>query len=268
MNRCQKSISIFIYMATISHDGVMEADTWCGRMRCWANDSAFAAELKKCKTFEQDIVRNTLADIVCKSTCILDVGAHVGMHTLGYVQMNEIVQVHAFEPQSRMFELLQRNVASSSAADRVHLYNVAVGHRSGEVQMSASVADGPNANKPIAYGTHDVYNMGGLAVGSGGEKANMIELDSLGLEACDFIKIDVEGLEPLVLFGAKELICKHRPTIMFESNHKRITDAAKSTLGDLNLLPTLDAFEILKDFGYQHIDKVSSDNYMAKFKSN
>lgn len=246
-------------------NGILESNTWCGSMCCWANDCSFAAELKDGRTFEQDIVQNLLRNIVMNSTCIIDVGAHVGMHTLGYIHLNKNVIVHAFEPQTRMFELLQRNVGNSTASNRIHMYNLAVGHRKGSIEMSPSVEDGPNSNCPIQYGTNDTYNMGGLAIGKGGEKAEMIDLDSLGLQCCDFIKIDVEGFEPLVILGAKQLIQTYHPVIMFESNDKHITKDAYSTLGDLDSMPILDTFKILESMGYHKIDQISHDNFLAHY---
>ena len=49
-------------------------------------------------------------------------------------------------------------------------------------------------------------NWGGLALGScsEGEEVEVITIDSLKLSACDFIKVDVEGMELPVLQGAAE----------------------------------------------------------------
>lgn len=41
-----------------------------------------------------------------------------------------------------------------------------------------------------------------MSIDKGGEKVAMISIDSLNLESCDFIKIDAEGYEPLVIAGA------------------------------------------------------------------
>ena len=47
----------------------------------------------------------------------------------------------------------------------------------------------------------------------------MKTLDSLDLEACDFLKCDTEGCELLVVRGALETIKKFRPVMVMEHNY-------------------------------------------------
>lgn len=44
----------------------------------------------------------------------------------------------------------------------------------------------------------------------------VLTIDSLGLEACDLICLDVEGYEPMALRGAEQTIRRCKPVIMFE----------------------------------------------------
>jgi hypothetical protein len=46
---------------------------------------------------------------------------------------------------------------------------------------------------------------------AGGESVQAITVDSLGLERCDLIKLDVEGMEMRVLAGAAATLERHRP---------------------------------------------------------
>jgi hypothetical protein len=48
-------------------------------------------------------------------------------------------------------------------------------------------------------------------------KVEMIAIDDLNLAACDFIKIDVQGMELDVLLGAEKTIRKFGPTIYTEN---------------------------------------------------
>ena len=63
-------------------------------------------------------------------------------------------------------------------------------------------------------------NWGGLALGScsEGEEVEVITIDSLKLSACDFIKVDVEGMELPVLQGAAENLRKYRPILYVEND--------------------------------------------------
>lgn len=58
-------------------------------------------------------------------------------------------------------------------------------------------------------------NVGMHTVGSGGTIPTFT-IDSLGLSACDFIQLDVEGYEVNALLGALETISKFRPVISVE----------------------------------------------------
>lgn len=199
---------------------LITAKTWVGKVSCYANDWFIAVELARGDTFEGAFVREVLAPFVRRSRHVIDVGAHVGMHTLAYAHLlrdSAQARIHAFEPQSAMRELLARNLADNGYQGRVTVLPFAVGHANTETRLAAAVSDGPNANRPIEYGGSKAFNLGGLALGKGGEAVQMRTLDSFGFPGCDFLKIDVEGFEPLVLLGASELLRKYRPVVVFEN---------------------------------------------------
>jgi hypothetical protein len=49
-------------------------------------------------------------------------------------------------------------------------------------------------------------------------KVEAVTIDSLELEACDFIKLDLEGCEGLAIKGARKTIKKFRPLLVIEFN--------------------------------------------------
>ena len=53
---------------------------------------------------------------------------------------------------------------------------------------------------------------------SEGEEVEVITIDSLKLSACDFIKVDVEGMELPVLQGVAENLRKYRPILYVEND--------------------------------------------------
>ena len=57
---------------------------------------------------------------------------------------------------------------------------------------------------------------GGVAVGTGGDRAELRPLDSFGFRNVSLLKIDVEGFEDEVLAGAERLIRESRPVILLE----------------------------------------------------
>lgn len=241
--------------------GTIVADTWCGKVCCWKNDESFAKALRVNTTFDQDITQQLISQMIQRFNVILDVGAHCGMHTIPYAFMNKNVEIYSFEPQTRMFDLLEWNVEANKFRNRVHIYRAAIGHKLGYVELAQTVSDGPNAGIPYEYGTNNLFNLGGLSLGIGGERVPMITIDSLELKACDFIKIDVEGFEPMVLKGAETTIDRYHPVIIYEYNHKKVTDEMRSFFGsDIDTIPACDLF--LKSKGYS-IKEVNHMNFIA-----
>ena len=103
-----------------------------------------------------------------------------------------------------------------------------------------------------------------MQIGDGGEEIETITIDSLNLESCDYMKIDVEGFEPLVLIGAEQTIKKFKPTILFESNHKVISKEMAEKFG--LSYPVETSFDILKSYGYKNIKLIDGLwNYLATY---
>lgn len=242
---------------------LLTAQTWLGQVSCYANDWFIAGDLARGDTFEGGFVREVLAPFVKRSRYVFDVGAHVGMHTLAYAHLLRDVpqaRILAFEPQSRLRAVLLKNLADNSLAGKVSVFPCALGHVNARTQMSASVSDGPNANQRIEYGGRRSYNLAGLALGKGGEPVQMRSLDSFGFPGCDFLKIDVEGFEPLVLLGALDLLRKHRPVVVYEDiASKRIT-ADMAEMFKLAEVPTCES--IFSDLGGYRIHAFGC-NYLA-----
>jgi hypothetical protein len=104
--------------------------------------------------------------------------------------------------------------------------------------------------------------LGGLALGKDGEQVEMITIDSLHLDKVDYIKMDVEGFEPLVMLGGMQTILRDLPVILFEKNHKVITDDMVEQYGLSQEQRHMDSMIVLQKLGYQIID-LFSDNYVG-----
>jgi FkbM family methyltransferase len=137
----------------------------------------------------------------------VDVGANAGYLTL---PMADVVgpdgTVMAFEPNPEMRARLDRNAgANPDIGGRILISPYALGHH----QMSCTV---------VKHGLSGDIGLGNAHVemDAGGE-GKMIPLDDVPLPACDFMKIDVEGMEYNVLLGAKATIEKFHPYIVFET---------------------------------------------------
>ncbi len=240
---------------------IIRVNTPIGIINAYENDS-FAKQLQQLGMYaEQSILDNELKPIIINANSILDIGGHVGYHSIGYSRINPTAKIITFEPQRHIFALLDQNVKDNNLQYSITLHNKAVGHKVGQMNLSTVVTDGPNANTNIEYGSDRELNLGGVSIGVGGEVVDMITIDSLGLDEIDYIKIDVEGAETLVLVGGEETIRKHRPVICFEYNHKRLSRDFVNSLGFAEL-PT--PVELLKSWGYTSFIEIPYENIIAR----
>lgn len=136
--------------------------------------------------------------------CAVDVGAHVGNHTLYFSKMLGLKTV-SFEPNTRTFELLETNVRENGVEALCRVRRAAVGASAGRVHAVAA----PDDNSGMARVASD--------------EAGDVPLLSLDEELkndvrIDVIKIDVEGWELDVLRGAAQVIETHRPLIYVEAS--------------------------------------------------
>jgi FkbM family methyltransferase len=129
---------------------------------------------------------------------IVDVGAHIGNHTLWFAGvMNQ--QVVAFEPEPSAFAQLVSNVERNGLDCFVSVERMALGAKQADGQMTE-----PNPG-----------NTGSRAVVRGDGSVTVAPLDRFALVPAA-IKIDVEGSAHGVLLGARETL-KHRPLLYIET---------------------------------------------------
>jgi FkbM family methyltransferase len=142
-----------------------------------------------------------LAEHIVPGSVVIEVGAHIGTHT---VRMGQLAgpwgRVYAFEPQRKIYRELHHNLALNGVTNVVAL-RMAVG--SGETRIIEM--------NPATPG-----NEGGTGVGAGGDAAELRSLDSFGFERVSLLKIDVETYENEVLDGALDTIRRNRPVMLIE----------------------------------------------------
>jgi FkbM family methyltransferase len=242
---------------------IVEKETKCGYISYYKNDFAFVNSLKSGKIYEQDLVLQKLKKYIELSNTILDIGSHAGSHTVLYKHINPKAKIYCFEPQSKMFDLLNHNIKCNNFKN-VETFNVGVANISKQAEMDPYLRYGENSHVPLEYGADIRINFGGMQIGHGGEKIHTVTIDSLNLDSCDFIKIDTEGFEPLVLMGGKETIKKYKPTILFEYNDSKILKETAKHFNAEYPLPTSES--ILRDYGYKNIKLVDGVwNYLAVY---
>jgi FkbM family methyltransferase len=233
-----------------------------GMFNCFSNDEEFVKYLSRGEVYEERIITNIIIPIlnnIKEDLIILDIGGHIGSHSILYGKQVNNCKIYTYEAQQRMFDILEMNVIVNGI-ENCNIFKNAMGHKIMETTMSSHLYDGYDCE--IEYDTNEPMNYGGIGLGEAGEKVNMITIDSLNLERCDYIKMDVEGAEILVLMGGRNTIEKFRPLVWFEQTDKIVSDEMKRSLGiDYELLDTKD---YLQNMGYRFI-QLNEANILAYY---
>jgi FkbM family methyltransferase len=172
------------------------------RLRFASSDDHIARVIELSHSFYE---AELLADIRSRlffPRCAVDVGAHVGNHTL-YLASVLGLRTIAFEPNPQSFALLKANLEDNGCASLCELHERAVGAHAERVRL----IEVPQANSGMTQVETDV---------TGGIESVRLD-DVLADEAMiDIIKIDVEGRELEVIEGATSIIRRHRPLLYVE----------------------------------------------------
>lgn len=147
------------------------------------------------ETYQTQLVR----ELIRPGMRVLDIGANVGYYTALFSQaVGARGEVFAFEPEPANFGFLSRTVAANGFTG-VRLWNAAVADAPGEASLFLS-----EDNK----GDHRLY---GAPEGPGQQaqiSVPVVAIDALLTDGSpvDFIKVDVQGAEGLVLRGMRRTI--------------------------------------------------------------
>ena len=151
-----------------------------------------------------------LERVLSPGKVFVDAGANFGIYTLLASKIvGEAGRVISFEPSSRVFPVLRRNIALNDFRN-VSAFPVALTDKPGRARLYYHSAVGCDSLGKDASFEQDAY----------AEDIDTESLDNVLKQASvgrvDVIKIDVQGAEELALRGANEIITSTRPVIIFE----------------------------------------------------
>ena len=163
---------------------------------------------------------------------LYDVGANIGSHSiaLSNIFKNKIF-IRAFEAQSNIYQMFKQSIKINNY-NNIEIYHNAVSDKNDEI-VKINLPDYSKHNnfaglelfKPFQNSDNADIQKSGIF-----EDVKTIKLDTFD-EEVDFLKIDVEGMEGLVLKGSNNLIVNHRPILfieIFKSKLEDITEFFKS----------------------------------------
>lgn len=174
--------------------------------------------LLETSTYEEDEVKlscdliKLMAQYYPGPVVALDVGANIGIYTVAWSKALQDIKnqghIIAIEPQEWIFYSLCGNIALNNCM-RAQAILAGVSDTSGSIDLPKL-----DYTVPCSYGS--------LMLEIDFPERNTvakITIDELRLERLDFLKIDVETMEPKVLAGAAATIEKFHPIVMIEFYH-------------------------------------------------
>lgn len=168
----------------------------------------------------------------------LDAGGHSGMWAMQIAKKFDTL--HAFEPVAEHRECFEANISNLKSDGfndcEIILHACALGDHEGSVKMKTT---------PGSSGNTTVDGDGDIPLKT---------IDSFNFTAVDFIKLDCEGYEFLILKGAEHTLKEYWPVICVEQKPGR---------GQRFGLPELGAVEYLISLGYECVEKMSGDFVMV-----
>lgn len=192
----------------------------------------------------EPVHNRTIAAYIVPNTITIDIGAHVGMHTITMSKAVKNGVVLAFEPQKKICRELEMNVLINECSNVIPIH-CALGDENRMAYLGAPVEGNEAARFISNYVNY--------------EPVEMRTLDSFHLDHVSFIKIDTENFEQEVLKGAKETIMRNRPTMLIEIQGNNI----KATEDGSNMeIKIQESIQILQNMGY-HVYPFVCFDYLA-----
>jgi FkbM family methyltransferase len=172
------------------------------RFRIDRPDDHIQREIAARRNFYESAMLDSVACRLRPGGTVIDVGANVGNHTVYFAALlgQDVISI---EPNPAALATLRTNVALNRLESRVRILPVAAGAG----PSRGSVRDDDPNN--LGRASLQVEPEGDVEVRSIDDIAHGLRID--------LIKVDVEGMEPAVLEGARGTIARCRPVLLVEA---------------------------------------------------
>jgi FkbM family methyltransferase len=178
-------------------------------------------------------------ELLNKDSIVIEVGAHVGTHTVEISKLSK--HVYTFEIQRFLNQLLSYNLIHNECFNVTNFLEI-VGNNNSLLPI-----------EEISYDIDRVFNTGVMTVQGlnkpWGYPILQTKLDDKFsfLTRCDLLKIDAEGSEVDVIKGAIKLINKTKPAILVEF------DGDKDKQEMFNLLPNYKFKDVIDAYSANNV---------------
>lgn len=152
---------------------------------------------------------NYVCETLPKNAIMFDIGANVGSIAVPIALKRPDILIYCFEGLSRNFEFLERNVKLNKLTNII-ISNVVLSDANGnQVKFYYDeMLRGKSSFHNLYSSSYELHITKTL-------DAIIVDLD---IDRLDFVKIDTEGSEGLILKGAIKTLIEYKPEIHFEYN--------------------------------------------------
>jgi len=224
------------------------------------NDTCIGKYLREGFYWESDTIEKYIRKYYKSGTNIIDLGAHIGTTAMMMCEiLSENCKVYCFEPIYH--EILSKNIHVNQLENQVVVYANGLGNVQDTYKIpivdynqklnfgSLSITNGKktfakykmqpcanqNSSLPKVIVGEQLYEVHSVEPFSENElfEISIQPLDSFNITNVGLIKIDVEGMEELVIEGALNTIDKYKPVLIIEIHdisHFKVTDICKKLL--------------------------------------
>lgn len=174
---------------------------------------------------------------------ILDIGANVGSYSIQVRELNPNIEIFAFEPHPKTFEILRNNVVGLD----INVMNVGVGSENGVLKLYDYADKDGSEHASLYKDVIESFHKGTVVEHS----VEVLSVDALckenNIERIGLLKIDTEGHEMQVLKGASSYLLNNKiDLIHLEFNEMNV--ASRVFFKDFwDFLPNYDFYRMLPD---------------------
>lgn len=167
-------------------------------------------------------VTSVISLFVNKGETFIDIGSNWGHHSF-YAAMCKGAKSIAFEPNPAVFSDLVRISKELDMVEKIQCHNVALSNFTGEISFTqdyfeSGIVSIDNDFSSLSRSTKffmgllkKIFNVSGIQI-----NAKVNSLDFYPIESVKLIKIDAEGAELDILLGARSVLGRCKPLVIFE----------------------------------------------------